>query len=134
MAHPHVITARLYPQVPGSLGPLAALIFLAVYDEPRNLPLPGFSALDTVESPTKRPPNRRPAPNRVARMAHGAAETVERSGDEAYVTLDHVLLQQLSFHELPKIFDQWNEKQSILAKSLERLGRNDALSHRSVWL
>lgn len=107
--------------------PVAVLACLTsvFYDEPSSEPLPGFSALD-AERPT-RPPRRSP-PGAAARARQAPALT-ERPRDEAYVTLDHVLLPRLFFHELSDIFDGHWSQHSVLPRSLEHSGAK----HLNLW-
>ena len=121
-----------------TIGPALTLALAAAsifYDEP-SLPLPGFSApnIDAVARPPRLPPPFREV------SANGAlpAEMKTRSeglgdvprGGEAYVTLDHLILDHLFFSEVHELLDGRHERQpSILAKSLERSGAK----HLNLW-
>lgn len=114
-------------------GPVAVLACLTsvFYDEPSSEPLPGFSALD-AERPTRPPRMSAPpgaAPGAAAPGARARLAATERPMEEAYVTLDHVLLPRLFFHELSDIFDGHWSQDSVLPKSLEHSGAK----HLNLW-
>jgi len=118
-----------------TIGPALTLALAAAsifYDEP-SLPLPGFSALDidAVARPPRPPPLRNAANGASAeRKTREVLGDVPRGG-EAYVTLDHVILDHLSFSEVHELLDGRHEREqpSILAKSLERSGAK----HLNLW-